>query len=121
LGQIAAGAYQQHSEESRAKKLAELEQKREAAFLDLVERTGGQPSPLAVLKLYGPEKGAKVAQGLQAFQAMSEKGGQEALALLPKMIEGMEAVPESTRKQRSSIRRRAGVAKSWCPVSGAGS
>jgi hypothetical protein len=108
LGQIASGAVQQYGEESKAKKLAELEQQRETAFLDLLEKTEGNPSPLAVLKLYGPERGAKVAQGLQAFQAMGERKGEEALTFLPKLVSGMETLPESTRaKLYPAARQRA--------------
>lgn len=97
LGGIAAQGVQQYSETKKAEKAAQLEQVKEAALVDLFEKTQGRPSPMALMRVLGPEPGLKVARAVQDFHKMTEEGGERALSRLPSVVSGLDELPEPVR------------------------
>lgn len=97
VGKIASNAVLDYGEAKAQKAEAEALSRRDQAFMGLLDSSGGNPDPKEILRIFGPREGLKVAEGLQAFQSLGQKKGEQALADLPKLIGGMNAVGERMR------------------------
>jgi hypothetical protein len=94
LGQQLGGAIAQYGEQKALKK-------RDAAWVGFIEDGGWQKDPRVALagsmKIWGPEKGPQMAQGLEAFQRLQQTKGADALAQLPKLATAMDAMSPELR------------------------
>jgi hypothetical protein len=85
---------------------AEVESRRNAAFTDLLSR--GMPDPREVLTIYGPERGSKIAQGLQAFNDLATKRVADAKKTAGDLALGFsQFTPEMRQQLWPSVRQAA--------------
>lgn len=94
LGQIGAQAYEQHQEEKK--------QKAQSAALDQFVQSGAWHDPDVALagsvKILGPERGAKFAEGLVSAARLHQgPKPEEAMKALPGIIRGLEAAPDDLK------------------------
>lgn len=128
VGQQVGQAVQQHAEQKELSK-------RDAALSRWLDSGEWQRDPMGAVKILGPERGAKLAEGLLSYQRLQATKGQEAMKLLPGLIAGVDALPEPLRPGAYSAARSAilqsGVirpgdvpeqysAETWAPISAYG-
>lgn len=100
LGQIAGSAVQQIPE-MRAQQEA---QQQEQALRALFDRRQ-PPSPDEIMAVVGPERGIKIAQGLQALQTDPRGDFQQTQTILRDVLLGMDSLPESVRAEHYALVR----------------
>jgi hypothetical protein len=105
LGNI-AGQYVQDRAANKAAEAKSRElSRRDTAFLDLLGQSGGNPNPLDVFRLFGPDRAPKIIEGLNGFHALAAKQGEEAAKHIPQVIQGLSAMsPELRNKAYPAIR-----------------
>lgn len=97
IGDIASGAILDYQAGKAKQAEAQATNRRDQAFMSLLDQTGGNPDPKEVYRIFGPDKAPKIVEGLASFQGMAQKKGQEAAQHLPGLIRGMDAMSEETR------------------------
>lgn len=94
---------QMHAEnfrtEAAARQAALQKQQMEDARLSDYLGKAEQPDPKVLMSIVGPERAIKIADGLNSFQQMAQKQGEDALAHLPGLIHGMDALSPEMRAQ----------------------
>lgn len=82
--------------------------KQDAAFMDYLSKTEGQPDPKKILSIYGPERGLRIAQGFKAFSEIGEGKEGEALKNAPTVVRGFAALsPQMQAQTWPAIRQQA--------------
>lgn len=97
IGDIASGAILDYQAGKAKQAEVQATNRRDQAFMSLLDQTGGNPDPKEVYRIFGPDKAPKIVEGLASFQGMAQKRGQEAAQHLPGLIRGMDAMSEETR------------------------
>lgn len=90
-----------------AKAEAEREARREAAFTDLLSR--GDVDPKEILTIYGPERGSKIAQGLDAFAKIESGQVQDARTEAGRLAAGFLSLSPTLRQQLAPQIRAAAI------------
>lgn len=103
IGQTLAGGLQQYGAAQEEKKQREGLAKRDAAWVSFVEGGEWQKDPQTALagslKLWGPEKGPAMAQGLLAFQGLSDKGDEADVKRVGMLLQSAENMPDAVMER----------------------
>lgn len=99
LGGIASGYVQDRAARKQEQAQQQALSKRDAAFMSLLDQSGGMPDPKEVYRIFGPEKTPKVMEGLLSYHQMTQKQGEEAASHIPGLVRGADAMGEGARKQ----------------------
>lgn len=95
-------------QQAAAQEAAETQKRQDAAFRDLLSRDE-MPDPREILTIYGPERGSKIAQGLESFAKISQGQVDDARSEAGRLAAGMLALSPEMRKQLAPQVRAAAI------------
>ncbi len=93
IGQIASGAVQQYGQQKQAK------QHQQAVSAAVSAVVNGKAGPDAILSAAGPEEGAKILGGLDAYQKLATGRTADARTDAGRLAAGLKALPQEQRVQ----------------------